>query len=146
MKRLIRMDEVPTGGIRAMDNGKLFKASSLSNLQKQIAEYRKANNLPVGAHFDEQVMDAVCQELEKNGNSDQCVEAGANIPRGLVGLLKAGLGVGIADVQTLLKRQEICLSCDHARTSNGVFERCEICKCRSAKLRLKTEKCPIGKW
>lgn len=52
------------------------------------------------------------------------------------------------DEETLIKRSEVCQSCEfwNAKAFNNTG-RCLKCGCSTwAKLRMATEKCPIGKW
>ncbi len=66
---------------------------------------------------------------------------------GAVGLVKAAVGMDKAPRELVEKRKEICDGCEHAVLRAGVFWQCDICRCAtSAKIRLKGEKCPIGKW
>jgi len=62
--------------------------------------------------------------------------------RGAGGLLKAELGIGGADDDTIIDRKNICESCEHY--DFGVCNECG-CFC-SAKVKLKSEKCPVGRW
>ena len=57
-------------------------------------------------------------------------------------LLKSELGIDAADSDTVESRKRTCLSCD--RYNFGVCEDCG-CFC-AAKVKLTSEKCPIGKW
>lgn len=57
-------------------------------------------------------------------------------------LLKSELGIDASDEKTVNKRKELCLSCD--RYDFGVCSDCG-CFC-AAKVKLTSEKCPIGKW
>jgi hypothetical protein len=51
-------------------------------------------------------------------------------------------GMPITPPEELTKRQEMCATCEHFTGS-----RCKLCGCfTQAKLRMATEKCPIGKW
>lgn len=51
-------------------------------------------------------------------------------------------GMAITPPEELKTRQEACNSCEHFTGS-----RCKLCGCfTQAKLRMATEKCPIGKW
>lgn len=56
-------------------------------------------------------------------------------------------GFKIADSETLAARKAICNKCEFW-DSTAFFGRgkCRKCGCSSAKLRLVSEKCPIGKW
>jgi hypothetical protein len=57
-------------------------------------------------------------------------------------LLKAELGVDACDTDTIIDRKHICESCEHF--DFGVCNECG-CFC-AAKVKLKTEKCPMGQW
>ncbi len=56
-------------------------------------------------------------------------------------------GFKIADAETLSKRKSICSTCEYWDSSAYLgFGKCRKCGCSSAKLKLETEHCPIGKW
>jgi hypothetical protein len=57
-------------------------------------------------------------------------------------------GMPVADEKTLNARLEICKGCEFWDESGFVNTgRCKKCGCSTqAKLRMATEKCPIGKW
>ena len=57
-------------------------------------------------------------------------------------LLKSELGIDAADAETMDKRKNICLGCE--KYNFGVCTDCG-CFC-AAKVKLTSEKCPIGKW
>ena len=62
--------------------------------------------------------------------------------KGAVKLAKAELGVDDVSLDVLQARREACSSCEH-----NDFGRCSDCGCYLwAKTKLKSEKCPIGKW
>jgi hypothetical protein len=57
-------------------------------------------------------------------------------------------GVPLASGEVLKQRQSVCEACEfwNAKAFNGTG-RCMKCGCSTwAKLRMATEKCPIGKW
>ena len=57
------------------------------------------------------------------------------------------LGMDKASPERVAEREAICGKCEHAIVRLGVFQQCNICKCATAmKIRLKGEKCPVGKW
>ncbi len=65
-----------------------------------------------------------------------------NLITGSVKLLKSELGVDGTNSDELESRKKICLGCD--KYDFGV---CTSCGCfLSAKVKLKTEQCPEGKW
>jgi hypothetical protein len=57
-------------------------------------------------------------------------------------------GAKIVDEETLNKRKEVCRTCEFWNSEAlGGTGRCKKCGCSTwAKLRMATEKCPIGKW
>ena len=60
----------------------------------------------------------------------------------------ARAGFATTPPEALATRQETCRACPEwdATALNGTG-RCKICKCSTwAKLRMATERCPIGKW
>ena len=57
-------------------------------------------------------------------------------------------GFATTDAETLATREATCKSCDlwDAAAINGTG-RCRTCGCSTwAKLRMASEKCPVGKW
>ncbi len=66
---------------------------------------------------------------------------------GAVGLVKAAVGMDKSSPELIAQRQAICEGCEHWVVRTGLFHQCDICRCATAaKMRLKGEKCPIGKW
>lgn len=80
--------------------------------------------------------DAIYQALKaKHGRS-----APSRLGKALVGW--ASQGMPITPPEELKKRQETCKNCEHFTGS-----RCKLCGCfTQAKLRMASEKCPVGKW
>lgn len=65
--------------------------------------------------------------------------------KGSVGLVKAGMGIGLAKSALIAQRREICSQCDRLRSL--AVDTCSVCNCVIiAKTRLNEEKCPLGKW
>tara|TARA_A100001515_G_scaffold120602_1_gene103601 strand:- start:210 stop:677 length:468 start_codon:yes stop_codon:yes gene_type:complete len=62
--------------------------------------------------------------------------------KGAVGMAKSEFGIGHADDETIERRRTLCKGCEHQDL--GVCGKCG-CYC-AAKVKLKTEKCPIGVW
>ncbi len=54
-------------------------------------------------------------------------------------------GFSLVDEKTYSDRLSVCNGCVNWDTE-GMLPRCKICGCYVGKLRLATEKCPIGKW
>lgn len=66
----------------------------------------------------------------------------SRVAHGAVGLAKAAIGLDRAPADVIHARQHICLHCD--RLAKGF---CRACGCLvAAKIRLRAETCPIGKW
>ena len=76
-----------------------------------------------------------CEENKKRNGLLHLAKGGAK-------LLKAQLGVDASDESTIIDRKNICESCEHY--DFGVCQKCG-CFC-SAKVRLKSEVCPEGRW
>jgi len=82
----------------------------------------------------------VCLRICKNNG--ECVVHKGGILKGAVGLAKAHLGIDAADKETVESRQATCLGCDRFD-----FGKCKECGCYlHAKVRIKSETCPIGRW
>tara|TARA_R100000655_G_scaffold71369_2_gene109750 strand:+ start:6765 stop:7133 length:369 start_codon:yes stop_codon:yes gene_type:complete len=61
---------------------------------------------------------------------------------GGIGLLKSELGIDACDQSTIIDRKDLCLKCEHYD-----FGVCNSCGCFcAAKVKLKSERCPKGKW
>lgn len=54
-------------------------------------------------------------------------------------------GAPLADAATLDARRAICAACEHQEVT-PLGPRCRQCGCYAAKLRLATERCPLGRW
>lgn len=68
----------------------------------------------------------------------------SSIVHGAAGLAKAALGLDQATPEQIEQRQATCKGCEF---SGGVINRCSKCGCViAAKVRLKGEHCPVGKW
>ena len=64
------------------------------------------------------------------------------LARGVPGLLKSELGIGMAPDEVVERRKELCLACEHHD-----FGVCNECGCYlKAKTAIASESCPIGKW
>ena len=57
-------------------------------------------------------------------------------------------GFALADAETLASRQSVCRSCEQWDAAGMAGTgRCRFCGCSTqAKLRMASEKCPLGKW
>ena len=75
-----------------------------------------------------------------------CASCGAKGLRNLIvggaKLLKSELGIDACDEATIIDRRNLCESCEHY--DFGVCDKCG-CFC-AAKVKLKSETCPVGRW
>ena len=86
-----------------------------------------------------------------------CCEHWRVLKRGLIGLGKVALGIGLDEPDTIRHRRDLCRECPEAmrredwadRPSRGLttLSRCKLCRCIiAAKTQVAAEKCPAGKW
>lgn len=78
--------------------------------------------------------------------SANALTQGASLTRAAARWARAGMPM--ASPEVLAARMEQCRACEHwdAKALRGTG-RCRHCGCSTAaKLRLATEKCPVGKW
>ena len=69
------------------------------------------------------------------------------IAHGVVGIVKALTNVNRASDATIAAREATCGGCEHLDRSLLGIRRCDKCGCSvAAKIRLKAERCPVGKW
>lgn len=89
------------------------------------------------------VKEASAPEVNDEGGCTSCKAKGLKrLLKGSAALLKAELGIDAADESTIAKRRATCLACDSY--DFGVCNKCG-CFC-AAKVKLKSEACPQGKW
>lgn len=87
-----------------------------------------------------------CSGCGKNATPEQIAKRNTigltRLVRGAAGMLKAELGIGSAEEKVVAMRKEQCGSCSHYD-----FGVCTSCGCFcAAKVLLKSETCPKGKW
>ena len=81
-------------------------------------------------------------EAKSNCSSCSKVKGLKRLLQGSASLLKAELGIDAADEATMAKRKATCLACN-----SYDFGVCNDCGCFcAAKVKLKSEACPQGKW
>jgi len=69
------------------------------------------------------------------------------VAHGIAGLAKAAMRIERASDATIAARETTCDGCEHLDRSLLGIRRCSHCKCAlAAKIRIKSERCPIGKW
>ena len=73
-----------------------------------------------------------------------------DVKNGVIGITKSVLGIDPADDSVIAKRREMCRDCPNAVPCAkiiGKFCACSICGCLlSLKTKVKSERCPEGKW
>ncbi|MGA1046372.1 MAG: DUF6171 family protein [Phycisphaerales bacterium] len=71
-----------------------------------------------------------------------CCGNRVSVMSGAVRLLQSEIGIGVASDEIVADRRRACESCD--RWDHG---RCRECGCFTfAKTKLRSERCPLGKW
>lgn len=62
---LISTSTVPPGGFRYIqpETGRLLSAPNWQQLRSNVAEHRRANNLPIGTDFDAEIQDWICKHI-----------------------------------------------------------------------------------
>lgn len=69
----------------------------------------------------------------------------SKVIHGATGLIKAGVGIGLAKSDLIAQRREICAQCE--KLIKGMVDTCGVCQCViTAKTRLNEERCPLSKW
>jgi hypothetical protein len=137
---------MPGVGIGRDENGnvkQITQGNRMESLQK-LAE----TNPEVVSKVDQPVKEIEAFEPPpvpkgKEGGCKTCAAKG--LKRLILGgakLLKSELGIDAADEETVEKRKKLCIGCD--KYDFGVCSDCG-CFC-AAKVKLTSEKCPIGKW
>jgi hypothetical protein len=108
---------------------------------ESIITLAKAGTCPAGK------FDAPTETASDSSPVKKKCGCGAQVAKGVVGLTKAALGIDKADDAEIERRQGICATCPNAKLLAGVVNRCALCGCAiRAKVRIKGEKCPAGKW
>jgi hypothetical protein len=89
---------------------------------------------------------AELRDKKSEGEPLSMTQLAGSITKAAINWAKGGFAT--TDEQTLIKRIETCMGCEFwdAAAFRGTG-RCKKCGCSTqAKLRMATEKCPIGKW
>ena len=80
---------------------------------------------------------------KEDGGCTSCKAKGLKrLLKGSAALLKAELGIDACPDATIIDRRNLCESCEHY--DFGVCDNCG-CFC-AAKVKLKSETCPVGRW
>lgn len=84
-------------------------------------------------------------------------ETSQQVRRGAAGLAKVATGVGLAELEVITARRDVCRGCEYATRSGDprfaaqggltTFSRCTRCGCLiAAKTKLLQETCPLNRW
>jgi len=93
-----------------------------------------------------------CQKCVADGLNTEhsrlpsAADMAANLARSALRFGRSGFT--LADAETLASRQSVCRSCEQWDAAGMAGTgRCRFCGCSTqAKLRMASEKCPLGKW
>lgn len=143
LNRWAKENPLPGIGIGKDEYGNVTQITTANRMSSLIETAERDSDF---AHSVEQspVKEVVSHsEPKEKGGCKTCAAKG--LKRLILGgakLLKSELGVDAADADTVESRKNTCLGCD--RYNFGVCMDCG-CFC-AAKVKLSSEKCPIGKW
>lgn len=119
---------------------------SESWIQQQCAKFGDAfcATMLVGSYRDRRGNIFILREnLAKAHQSPSTINIAQNLAKSMANWAKSGFKV--ATKETFSSRIKVCDSCENWDKS-GKLPKCKICGCYIGKLRLASEKCPIGKW
>ncbi len=137
---------MPGVGIGRDENGNVTQVTSGSRMGN-LEELAK-NNPDIISRVDQPMKESEAFEPTPvpKGTEGGCKTCAAKgLKRLILGgakLLKSELGIDASDEETVEKRKKLCIGCD--KYDFGVCSDCG-CFC-AAKVKLTSEKCPIGKW
>ena len=118
----------------------LFVLIVLRRIQQQLFHFWRAEFKLLFGHM------SCCGN--KSGNKASRVFK--TVKRGLVGLLKAAVGIDPSSEEMIQKRTAQCLSCEHRKFGGERLtglSYCKICRCRlESKIKIAGEDCPVGRW
>jgi hypothetical protein len=121
------------------ESGKLVmgdKKETRGEAEARVQAQGVANGLLEPAKENTKKKECVgCRENSKANKLKRMITGGAK-------LLKSELGIDASDLETIAKRRKVCESCK--RYDFGICLECG-CFC-AAKVKLKSEACPINKW
>jgi len=111
-------------------------------------EYCRRNHLPIGAGFDQRIVDDVCAELPdicQDTEPPSAIDMARQFTRSALNWVRSGLPC--VTNEQFQERLDTCKACDKWN-GEAVFGlgRCGKCGCTGVKLFMTTEKCPLNKW
>lgn len=152
--RLIRSNETPPGGFQYVqpETGIKFEHYVFDVLKDNIKQHRKANSIPIGLNFDQDVEQQnaerllpIAPEWVESDEPHNPFMLAARFAHAALTWARSGFKV-VTEAQ-LTQRQSICLACKHWNGSKMFgYGACDVCGCSGLKLFAATEKCPIGLW
>lgn len=127
MLALLNSDLTPPGGWTVLDrhSGKRITANTYSDLLAAVKSHRRANNLPIGTAFEDEIQNDLCSALPPT--SKDCYECEGSVtpppvPRGttiddairFIQTMGAALksGAGFVSQEEAERRAEICAGCE----------------------------------
>jgi hypothetical protein len=152
--------KVPPGGAYHYtdpETGESFSHPYFGQLRNLASAHRQANGLPIPVNFDEQFENNVCEHTPTancvpDSENTSPGQLAARAARALTNWARSGFKT--ARGEALAARQRICMgdltdgtpACSYWHGTTFLQGRCKRCGCRSSKLFLASESCPIGKW
>lgn len=111
-------------------------------------EYCRKNNLPIGAGFEQRIIDDLCAKIPEICDDTEpptVPEMAATFARSVKRWVSNGMGT--VDFEKFHARLQTCQACDRWN-GEAMFGlgRCGKCGCSGVKLYMDTEKCPLDKW
>lgn len=134
----VENNPLPGIGIGRDEHGNVIQITTSSRVGNLA---RMSEGDPQFVHSVEKTLNSPYPEPE-NGCKTCAAKGLKRLILGGAKLLKSELGIDAADSDAVQTRKETCLKCE--KYNFGVCEECG-CFC-AAKVKLSTEKCPIGKW
>jgi hypothetical protein len=159
--RVPNPSKVPPGGAYHYvdpETGECFSHPYFGQLRTLATSHRTANGLPIPVNFDEQFEDNVCEHTPtahciSDEENLSPAKLAARATRALANWAKSGFKV--AQAEMIEERRKICMgdpatgipTCSYWYGSSFLTGRCKRCGCSGrAKLLIRRESCPLGKW
>ena len=150
MKSIRNTDEgFPGGYCYLQPETKFFiEATHWQQLKDRVREHRKANNIPCGPHWEQDIVDFLCARHPERCTDTEPpspAQMAANLAKAFGKWVKSGFSC--VNESEYNKRKQTCLNCPEWRGEAAFgYGRCGSCGCLAIKLFMKTEKCPKKKW
>jgi hypothetical protein len=145
----VSKSRVPAGGKWVYidpDSGLTFSHPHYLTLKALVRQHRLTNHYPIPVNWDQAFDSNVCAQ-----SPQACVEVTSTLTRAARFARAMGTwvmaGMPVVTPEEYQRRIDICIQCPMfgGETSIGKIA-CKKCGCSGLKLRMATEKCPMGKW